>query len=273
MLSLVIVMLFSYTSAMADSCGGTLGECWFFNNLKHTIQFDGATTQGNVTTFQYTVTKDGNINVSHFYFGIPTCKGDCMNVTTQPTSDSFNRCEGDPQSNVGIGDCEHCWIRFNENLSKNVPATWYIEVTGQVNINTIPIQIHSGNEYEVGTIFGPACITADLIERTQVEVTAADGSRLKITTDREGNCLEVLKLPPGGDPNNPGDWVDIGCSGIALEDTHFCIPPTVDHPANSVIEGNIDAHCGSLEHMTSDTDGQITNALRFKIVGGKVIYY
>lgn len=195
----VIVALFAYTEVMASDCSvesDPTGTCWDFVNLKHKIEFLGVFDVGGLKEFRYKVTKTGNVNLNHWNFGIPVCKSNPIVIQESfPNSNQYPACAGDPATDVGVGDCEHTWVRLQRTLAKNAPEIWYMRVNPPVKINTIPIHLKSGNDYEFGAILGPACSEDLPINQTKREFTIVDGAGNKyetlIITDQAGNVLEI----------------------------------------------------------------------------------
>lgn len=251
-----MVAVFAYTEVMAADCSvapDPPGTCWEFVNLKHKIEFLGTFDVDGLTEFRYKVTRTGKINLNHWNFGIPVCKSGCIEIKQAfPDANQYPPCIGDPATDVGVGDCEHCWTRLQRNLTKDEPEIWYFRVSPPVKINTVPVHLKSGNDYEFGSILGPACVLAEYIEETVSATEDAQGNTMVFYVDREGKVTKVEKCDPGIPPGDP-TCADITGTSIELEQMYACIPPDPDggHPANADLDldGVEDHHCGSFIYI------------------------
>ena len=272
-----IVALFAYSEVIAGGdCSvppDPMGTCYEFSQLKHKIEFLGVFDAGGLKEFRYRVTKTGNINLNHWNFGIPVCKSGCIVIQDSfPDANQYPACVGDPATDVGIGDCEHCWTRLQRALAKNDPEIWYFRVNPPEKINTIPIHLKSGNDYEFGYILGPACVEAELIEQTQVVVTTAEGGKLRITTDREGNIITLEEWDPNCN-NGEGCWVPVSFDTIPQEEVLVCVPYVDGDPGPTYIDGE-PYYCDFVRYITDGTDSWAgSGSLCGKFVCGSFVRY
>jgi hypothetical protein len=109
------------------------------------------------------------------------------------------------------------------------------------------------------------------IKTTMIEVTGDKGEKLRVEFDRKGKCLQ--------------SWVndeETNCAGIALKETHFCIPPDGKYQANTDIyndgNGTPDSYCGDIHFLTDGADIKFTarsaaGNKKCKNVGGIVMCF
>ncbi len=244
--------------------------CYQFT-LGYTIELvDAGVMDGGWERWQYLITKTKKSAPNHMLYGL-----ECALTVSQSLSNESqaNGCGvGDSTTGVGTGDTLRQWWRWTFNFPRGGTGVLIIYVRPTGKSSSQPLTVKGNSSQEWGYILGPASSTAEAIERTQLVITAEDGTMLRLTTDREGNCLEAEVSSDGGTY-----WSEISCDGVLLSDTYYCIPPAIGYPANSTLfegtEDEVEAHCGSVEYMSSDTTGQVSEQYRFIIIGGKVIYF
>ena len=244
--------------------------CYSFN-LGYKIEVLTAGYLDQVTgkqIWQYRLSKKTNANANMIYIGIE------KEVKIDPTSDYsvyIEPCEGNPNENIGIGDCLRQYLGWSANFpTSSVTLTFY---TNPVLLSTpTPVFVKAGDNTESGAIIAPAADTAQVLESTFDIQQSNNGSALAVKMDRYGNVLQAwgCEADCGNFPTNFTS-LDLDLTSFDLGETYYCVPANDIFIANTslTLDGETTAvHCGKMQFLEPKTTIQFEHTTICKNVSG-----